>query len=247
MNYNFVEVSQNNLLPSGTYFTGSVQELISWVEASSKLEKSIKIVTLNLNISREYHRHKKSYDLLRNTSFYTCDGWPIRTELVNSSNIENVQMVSGSDLFSKCLGAKRENIAGNIFVLGGSEKTYIEEEMSPGVYRINPGQLDDENRVDESILKKIKSINPKVIFVCLGFRKQEHIINYLMSEFVGIYIGAGASLDFFTGDKSRAPKVIQNIRLEWAWRLACEPFRLFSRYYLDGLFYIESKFKGSDC
>jgi N-acetylglucosaminyldiphosphoundecaprenol N-acetyl-beta-D-mannosaminyltransferase len=41
----------------------------------------------------------------------------------------------------------------------------------------------------------------------------------------------GAVFDFFTGNLVRAPRWIQNIGLEWFYRLLKEPRRLFSRYF----------------
>jgi len=46
-------------------------------------------------------------------------------------------------------------------------------------------------------------------------------------------MGVGALFDFWAGDKPRAPKLVQRLRLEWLYRLALEPRRLFRRYTVD--------------
>jgi hypothetical protein len=43
-------------------------------------------------------------------------------------------------------------------------------------------------------------------------------------------IGVGAAFDFLAGRKKQAPKWMQRFGLEWLFRLAHEPRRLFRRY-----------------
>jgi N-acetylglucosaminyldiphosphoundecaprenol N-acetyl-beta-D-mannosaminyltransferase len=43
-------------------------------------------------------------------------------------------------------------------------------------------------------------------------------------------VGVGAAFDFLAGRKRQAPRGLQRIGLEWLFRLACEPRRLWHRY-----------------
>jgi N-acetylglucosaminyldiphosphoundecaprenol N-acetyl-beta-D-mannosaminyltransferase len=43
-------------------------------------------------------------------------------------------------------------------------------------------------------------------------------------------VGVGAAFDFLAGRKAQAPAYLQRAGLEWAFRLACEPGRLWRRY-----------------
>ncbi len=43
-------------------------------------------------------------------------------------------------------------------------------------------------------------------------------------------IGGGGSFDVLGGFVPRAPKVLQRFGLEWSWRLAMEPRKLWKRY-----------------
>lgn len=49
----------------------------------------------------------------------------------------------------------------------------------------------------------------------------------------GTALCIGASLDFIAGLRRRAPRLVQRLSLEWAWRLASEPLRLGRRYLVD--------------
>lgn len=43
-------------------------------------------------------------------------------------------------------------------------------------------------------------------------------------------VGVGAAFDFLAGCKRQAPRILQRAGLEWLFRLACEPRRLWRRY-----------------
>jgi N-acetylglucosaminyldiphosphoundecaprenol N-acetyl-beta-D-mannosaminyltransferase len=43
-------------------------------------------------------------------------------------------------------------------------------------------------------------------------------------------LGVGAAFDFIAGEKAQAPGWLQQAGLEWLFRLACEPRRLWRRY-----------------
>ncbi|SUZ33172.1 N-acetylglucosaminyldiphosphoundecaprenol N-acetyl-beta-D-mannosaminyltransferase [Roseibaca ekhonensis] len=51
-------------------------------------------------------------------------------------------------------------------------------------------------------------------------------------------LGVGALLDFLSGRVARAPIMLRRARLEWAWRLALEPRRMFGRYILGNAAFI---------
>jgi N-acetylglucosaminyldiphosphoundecaprenol N-acetyl-beta-D-mannosaminyltransferase len=50
----------------------------------------------------------------------------------------------------------------------------------------------------------------------------------------GVGLCIGASVDFVLGDRPRAPRWVQRLNLEWAFRLASEPARLWRRYLVEG-------------
>lgn len=94
------------------------------------------------------------------------------------------------------------------------------------------------NKPDE-IAKTARFIaeNPaRYVFICVGSPQQEMIAKACLDrgDCVGLGLCVGASLDFLSGRTKRAPKWMQNARLEWLHRLASEPRRLWKRYLIDG-------------
>jgi N-acetylglucosaminyldiphosphoundecaprenol N-acetyl-beta-D-mannosaminyltransferase len=71
-----------------------------------------------------------------------------------------------------------------------------------------------------------------IALLCVGCPAQELIAQQLaeLGCKSGIALCVGASIDFLTGVRRRAPSWLQRLSLEWAYRLAQEPGRLWRRY-----------------
>lgn len=84
---------------------------------------------------------------------------------------------------------------------------------------------------DEIDVKMINDSGADFLWVSLGCPKQEQ---WLYDRRDRLHVvaggGAGAVFNFLTGETSRAPKLVRQLGLEWVYRLAMEPQRLFSRY-----------------
>jgi N-acetylglucosaminyldiphosphoundecaprenol N-acetyl-beta-D-mannosaminyltransferase len=84
---------------------------------------------------------------------------------------------------------------------------------------------------DEAVIARINAAAPDIVWVGLSTPKQE----FWMASHVGrlnasVLVGVGAAFDFLAGTKSQAPAWMQRSGLEWAYRLAHEPRRLWRRY-----------------
>jgi N-acetylglucosaminyldiphosphoundecaprenol N-acetyl-beta-D-mannosaminyltransferase len=84
---------------------------------------------------------------------------------------------------------------------------------------------------DEAIIKTINNSEADIVWVGLSSPKQERwMIEHLSKIHAPVMIGVGAAFDFVSGNKPRAPRWMQQIGLEWLFRLASEPKRLWPRY-----------------
>ena len=75
----------------------------------------------------------------------------------------------------------------------------------------------------------------RVMLLAVGAPQQE-----MLAREIGAVPGArgtalciGASVDFLVGRQTRAPRAVQRLGMEWAWRLATSPRRLARRYLVD--------------
>jgi N-acetylglucosaminyldiphosphoundecaprenol N-acetyl-beta-D-mannosaminyltransferase len=89
--------------------------------------------------------------------------------------------------------------------------------------------LTDEER--SSAIEEINAARPDVVWVGIGVPKQEKWMLDVRPELEApVLIGVGAAFDFHAGLVPQAPPFIQESGLEWAYRLAHEPRRLWRRY-----------------
>lgn len=73
---------------------------------------------------------------------------------------------------------------------------------------------------NETVLKKLNSASPDILFVCFGFPAQEIWIDKNANRIssLRLCIGLGGAIDVWSGKTSRAPKLVRKIKLEWLWR-----------------------------
>lgn len=141
------------------------------------------------------------------------------------------ERVTGFDISMELLSIGEERPI-NLYLLGGkpgiSEKAaYNVEEKFPGVAVVGNRDgyfsLEDE----EEIVNIINQSNPDIIFVGLGFPKQEEFIKRNKEILKGkIIIGNGGVIDILAGESKRAPDIFINLNLEWFYRLIQEPSRI---------------------
>lgn len=83
---------------------------------------------------------------------------------------------------------------------------------------------------DEEQVRMINETKPDFIWVGLGAPKQENWMAAHKGRVTGVMLGVGAGFDFHAGTIKRAPKWMQEVCLEWLFRLMQDPKRLFPRY-----------------
>lgn len=92
------------------------------------------------------------------------------------------------------------------------------------------GYLSDEQL--DCKVEEIDRLAPDIVWVCLGFPREQHFCMRAKGAMknVGVIKTSGGLLNFISGTRKRAPQWMQRVGLEWAFRLALEPRRLFWRY-----------------
>jgi N-acetylglucosaminyldiphosphoundecaprenol N-acetyl-beta-D-mannosaminyltransferase len=89
--------------------------------------------------------------------------------------------------------------------------------------------LNDEER--EAVIKEINGSRADLVWVGIGVPKQEKWMAEMRDELEApLLVGVGAAFDFHAGLVPQAPNLLQESGLEWAYRLAHEPRRLWRRY-----------------
>ena len=83
---------------------------------------------------------------------------------------------------------------------------------------------------DAATVSQINGSGARILFVGLGCPKQERWMALHRGAVHAPMLGVGAAFDFLAGTKPQAPAWMQPLGLEWLFRLATEPRRLWRRY-----------------
>lgn len=79
---------------------------------------------------------------------------------------------------------------------------------------------------NEKIFENVLEAQPDIVFVALGFPRQEKWIFEMMKRAdKGLFIGVGGSFDVIAGEVKRAPEAWIKLNLEWLYRIIKQPFR----------------------
>jgi len=221
----------------------TMREAIEFVDDHISENKDLLVVTTNVDHLLRLGRDVEFRTAYANAGMVLADGVP----LIWLSRLQGTPLkarVTGADfLVEFCRVAAQKGR--RVFFLGGLDNVAqlaadVLKKQFPDliiVGAISPSlgfdQKQEENR---SIVETIKSLKPDVVFVAAGTPRQEKWLSCHRAEFGPVVcMGIGAAFDFVSGQKRRAPRLIRNCGLEWFWRLAHEPRRLFRRYIIEDL------------
>jgi N-acetylglucosaminyldiphosphoundecaprenol N-acetyl-beta-D-mannosaminyltransferase len=82
----------------------------------------------------------------------------------------------------------------------------------------------------EEQLGRVRESRAEIVWVGLGTPKQDWHAAWLASQAPVVAVAVGAAFDFVAGTKTQAPTWMRSSGLEWLYRLASEPRRLWRRY-----------------
>jgi N-acetylglucosaminyldiphosphoundecaprenol N-acetyl-beta-D-mannosaminyltransferase len=201
------------------------------------------VITPNLEHLRRYRKDNRLKAFFEQADLVLADGMP----LVWASRLKGTPLparVAGSDLIWS-LSTEAARRGRSIFVLGGTREAGWEaarklQERCPGLRIAGmvypPHGFDDDRRAMDQIIETLEVVGADIVYVGLGFPKQERVIAVLRKRFPRTwFLGIGISIHFVGGDIARAPRWMQRLGLEWVHRLAQEPRRLAKRYLVHGL------------
>ncbi|AGL14571.1 WecB/TagA/CpsF family glycosyltransferase [Actinoplanes sp. N902-109] len=219
-------------------------EVVAVVREAIAAGRGGRIVTPNIDILRQARRDPAVRTYLEDADLIVADGMP----LVWASRLSGTPLperVAGSSLI-RSLSAGLGRDGRSVFLIGGAP---AHDGLAHGAARAAErlaaecpglriaGTLCPEYGFEtdipayDAMCSTVAAAQPDVVFVGLGFPKQETVVNRLREVLPSAwYLGCGAAVNFVAGDVGRAPRWMQRSGLEWAHRLGTEPRRLAGRY-----------------
>lgn len=220
-------------------------EVVDHVVAALKRGEGGHLVTPNIDISRIVARDERARGFVEGADLAVADGMP----LVWAARLLGTPLpgrVAGADLIWS-LSEAAAFYRHPVYLLGGPAGAAVQAAcelvgrhpklMIAGVDAPPYGFEDDPEsyaRVRDAVI----AAAPRLVFVGLGFPKQERLIASLRRDLPGTwFVGCGSAIAFAAGTVRRAPAWMRGGGLEWLFRLTREPGRLARRYLVDDLPY----------
>lgn len=179
-----------------------------------------------------------AFDLARMT-LRVPDGQPVRWALALLHGVRLPDRVYGPELMLRLCA--RAALDGTPIFLFGSQPHVLDQLQArlsarfPGL-RIAGAETgptgDGASLPRAEDLAKIRDSGARLVFVALGCPKQEQWTVRSRDHLAMPVIAVGAAFDFHAKVVGQAPAILQRLGLEWAFRLANEPRRLWRRYLL---------------
>lgn len=178
------------------------------------------------------------------------DGKPL--SIVGRKSVPRMGRVTGPDLMREILavsvergyrhyfyGNTRENLDALVASLKRDYPGLIVCGSEPSVFR-------EMDQWEESELAgRVNRTNPDFVWVALGAPRQEEFCHRMRGRIDGLMIGVGGAFNILAGITPEAPIWMQDLSLEWLYRLIQEPRRLLKRYLVTNTKFMFYQLAGS--
>ena len=223
-----------------SFYTGSKAALLASIREGVKQPYSF-VVTPNVDHLAQLQHNAALRAAYSKARLRLCDS-RVLMPLLQRLGVAVEEVIPGSDLTIDLLRwADSERL--RIVLIGASNEECAKlRNLYPGItiYHHNPpmGFIDRPDEV-RRCLEFIREHPSELVFYAVGAPRQEILASSIEShERTGMGFCIGASISFATGSIKRAPRWMQNCKLEWLHRMLSEPRRLVRRYVHDALFIV---------
>jgi len=216
-------------LTSYSHATGMV---FDW----SMRRESCYVCAANVHMLMEAYDSPEYREIINSADLVTPDGMPL-VWMLRLKGYPDQQRVYGPMLMLHVLeSAERANVPVGFY---GSSPEVLQaltarmQTQFPDlkiVYSFSPPFREMSQEEDGRVIENISASGARILFVGLGCPKQERWMAEHYGKVKAVMLGVGAAFDFHAGVKSQAPAWMQKIGLEWFYRFATEPRRLWRRY-----------------
>lgn len=215
-----------------TTYRDATERICGWAERDG----SRYVCVANVHQTMETYDSHEFRSVVNGADMVTPDGVPLVWAL-RALGVPGATRVYGPTLvLHLCEEAARRGIP--VFLYGGTpESVAAFVSFLEGRFQglkvagaIAPPFRQPSPEEDEADTRQIAESGARITFVGLGCPKQERWMAAHKGRVPGVMVGVGAAFDFHSGRVKQAPRWLSELGLEWAFRLAVEPRRLWRRY-----------------
>jgi N-acetylglucosaminyldiphosphoundecaprenol N-acetyl-beta-D-mannosaminyltransferase len=214
------------------------ESTLDWMDAMVGAGQTGYVCVCNVHAVMAAAEDPPLRDALLRSSINVPDGQPL-VWAMSALGHRLESRVYGPELMARAC-ARAAHTGQRLYLYGGRNQGALVQ-LALNMRQRNPGikivggyspphrPLTDEERV--AVVREINASKADVVWVGIGVPKQEKWMTEMRTTLKApVLIGVGAAFDFHAGLVPQAPPWMQELGLEWAYRLAHEPRRLWRRY-----------------
>ncbi|MCF8367805.1 MAG: WecB/TagA/CpsF family glycosyltransferase [Bacteroidales bacterium] len=203
------------------------------------------LVTPNVDHLMKLQKDREFYEIYKKADYVTVDSNIVQLALKFLGR-PVPEVVTGSGFLPSYYMYHKDNPEIKIFLFGAApgiadiamEKINKKAGRDIVVGAYSPSFGFEKNKEEcDKIVEMLNASPANVLVVGVGAPKQEKWIYKYKEQLknIKIYLAIGATIDFEAEKVKRAPKIMQKLALEWLYRLAKEPKRLWRRYIIEDM------------
>lgn len=223
---------------------GTLQEHVALMREWGLARKSAYVCCVNVHMCMEAHRHPDFAEVIENADLATADGMPMLRSM-NGFNKLDQERVAGNDLMPAIL-AEAERAGLKVYLYGGRQSVLdiiaaraaadFPRMQLAGMYSPPFRALSAKEKEEDA--QRIVDSGAHIVLVSLGCPRQERWMAGMKGKVPAVMVGVGGAFLLYAGLDTRAPKWMRDASLEWIYRLALEPVRLWKRYLVTNTSFI---------
>lgn len=186
------------------------------------------------------HDDPAYFRIQRESLMSVPDGKPL--SVIGKKQFPEMERVAGADLMRRIFEESKERSLRHFFygdhqeVLNEMKNMLLRDFPWLNIVGMEPSVFRDMTEQEEEELKdRINAANPDFVWVALGCPRQEKFCFRMRGQINALMIGVGGVFNVLAGRVSEAPVWMENLCLEWFYRLIQEPKRLFKRYFITNM------------
>ena len=207
----------------------NMQHALDFLYAGGNLKQGT-LVAINAEKMLTLEDDAEVKTLINAAEFKYADGISVVRSVNKKYPNANVSRVAGADLW-EALMARAGAEGTPVFLIGGKPDVLAEtteklrQQWNVNLVGTQDGYFTAQER--QALFERIRDSGAKIVTVAMGSPKQEILMRDCRQVYPdALYMGVGGTYDVFTDHVKRAPKVWQNLGLEWLYRLLSQPSRI---------------------
>jgi N-acetylglucosaminyldiphosphoundecaprenol N-acetyl-beta-D-mannosaminyltransferase len=211
---------------------------LEWIDAMVREREQGYVCVCNVHTVMASNEDSELHEALERSAMNVPDGQPL-VWAINALGHSLAGRVYGPELMSRACAHAAES-GHRFYLYGGRNQGALVQlalnlrQRYPGVKIVggySPPHRPLTPEEEDAVAQEINHSRADVVWVGIGVPKQEKWMARMRPRLEApLLIGVGAAFDFHAGLVPQAPNWLQEAGLEWAYRLAHEPRRLWRRY-----------------